>query len=97
MVELENGEYINANYLSIGTIDQLYLSLRISAMSEISKETMPIILDESFAYYDTKRLENILNYLNNNYKNNQILIFSCSHREKEIMDKLKVEYNLIEL
>lgn len=97
MVELENGEYINANRLSIGTIDQLYLSLRISAMSEISKETMPIILDESFAYYDTQRLENILKYLNNNYKNNQILIFSCSHREKEIMDKLKVEYNFIEL
>lgn len=97
MVELENGKYINANLLSIGTIDQLYLSLRISAMSEISKETMPIILDESFAYYDTERLENILTYLNNNYKNNQILIFSCSHREKEIMDKLKVEYNLIEL
>ena len=30
---------------------------------EISEETMPIILDEAFAYYDEKRLENILKYL----------------------------------
>lgn len=97
MVELENGEYINANRLSIGTIDELYLSLRISAMMNISKETMPIILDEAFVYYDGERLKNILKYLDNNYKNNQIIIFSCSNREKEIMNKENIEYNLIEL
>ena len=59
-VEKENGEYINCDKLSIGTIDQLYLSLRLSVMQEISKEKMPIILDEAFAYYDNERLENIL-------------------------------------
>ena len=96
-VENENGEYIDCNKLSIGTIDQLYLSLRLSAMNEISEEKMPIILDEAFAYYDNERLENILKFINENYKENQVLIFTCSNREKEILDKLNVEYNLIEL
>ncbi|MBO4816640.1 MAG: hypothetical protein J5507_07160, partial [Clostridia bacterium] len=96
-VENENGDYIDCNKLSIGTIDQLYLSLRLSAMNEISEEKMPIILDEAFAYYDNERLENILKYINENYKENQVLIFTCSNREKEIMDKLNIEYNLVEL
>lgn len=96
-VEQENGEYIDCNRLSIGTIDQLYLSLRLSAMNEISEEKMPIILDESFAYFDNERLENILKYIYENYKENQVLIFTCSNREKEIMDRLGMEYNLVEL
>ena len=97
IVELNNGEYINANKLSIGTIDQLYLSLRLSAMQEITQEKMPVILDEVFAYYDNERLENILKYLNENYKENQIIIFTCSNREKEILDKNEIKYNYISL
>ena len=97
IVELNNGEYINANKLSIGTIDQLYLSLRLSAMQEITQEKMPVILDEVFAYYDNERLENILKYLNENYKENQIIIFTCSNREKEILDKNEIKYNYINL
>ena len=96
-VEMENGEYMDCNRLSIGTIDQLYLSLRLSAMNEITEETMPIILDEAFAYYDSERLENILKYIYDNYKNNQVLIFTCTNREKQILDKLNMEYNLINL
>ena len=96
-VENENGEYIDCNRLSIGTIDQLYLSLRLSSMNEISKEKMPIILDETFAYFDNERLENILKFINENYKENQVLIFTCSNREKDIMDKLDIEYNFVEL
>lgn len=95
IVELENGEYVNANKLSIGTIDQLYLSFRLSAMQEITKEKMPIILDETFAYYDNSRLENILKYIDSDLKENQVIIFTCSNREKDILDKNNIEYNFI--
>lgn len=97
IIEREDGEYINCNNLSIGTIDQLYLSLRLSAMNEISEEKMPIILDEAFAYYDNERLENILKFINENYKENQVIIFTCSNREKDILDELNVEYNIVNL
>ena len=97
IIEKEDGEYINCNNLSIGTIDQLYLSLRLSAMNEISKEKMPIILDEAFAYFDNERLKNILQFINDNYKENQIIIFTCSNREQEILNELKIKYNLVNL
>ncbi len=97
IVEMQNGEYVSANRLSIGTIDQLYLSLRISIIEEISKEKMPIILDEVFAYYDDERLENILKYLIEKYCNHQLIIFTCTNREIEILNKLNCKYNCVVL
>lgn len=97
VVELENGEYVKANKLSIGTVDQLYLSLRLATIKELSDENMPIILDESFAYYDNERLTNILKYLHINYKSNQIIIFTCSNREKEILERNDIKYQYINI
>ena len=97
IVELENGEYISANRLSIGTIDELYLSLRLSMIDEISNEKMPIILDEAFAYFDDERLKNCLIFLAEKSKEHQIIILTCSNREKQILDSINIKYNLVEL
>ena len=97
IVENEYGEYISADLLSTGTIDQLYLSLRLSMIDELSSEKMPIILDEAFAYYDDNRLENIIKFLYNNMKEHQVIIFTCTRREQEILNKLAIEYNLVEI
>ena len=96
IIEISNGDYIQAEALSMGTIDQLYLSLRLAILKEISEESIPIILDESFAYYDEKRLTNILKYLNENLYN-QIVIFTCTNREKNLLNKLDIKYNLIQI
>lgn len=95
IIEIENGNYISAKNLSIGTIDQLYLSLRIGAGMEISEEKLPIILDEAFAYWDQTRLENILKYLNEEFKDRQIILFTCTNREKEALQKLGIEFNRV--
>ena len=97
IVEKENGEYISCEKLSVGTIDQLYLSLRFGAIKEISQENMPIILDEAFAYYDEERLENILKYINQEFKDNQVIIFTCTNREKGILEKNNIENKYIEI
>lgn len=97
IVETENGNYVPADVLSIGTIDQLYLSLRISSINELTKENMPIILDETFAYFDNERLGKVLEFLNKEYKDRQILILTCTNRENEILNKMNIEYNKIEL
>lgn len=96
-VELENGRYDSANKLSCGTIEQLYLSLRIAILNQITEENMPIILDEAFAYYDDDRLENILKYINEEYSNKQVLIFSCSNREIELLEKNNIKFNLVNI
>ena len=97
IVENEFGEYIPAELLSVGTIDQLYLSLRLSMIDDMSNEKMPIILDEAFAYYDDLRMENIIKFLSDNLQEHQVIIFTCTNREKNILDKLGLEYNWVEL
>lgn len=97
IVELPNGKYVSAEKLSGGTIEQLYLSLRLSMAKEISDENMPIILDEAFAYYDDERLKNTLEFLSNKFKENQIILFTCTNREKEVLDKLNKNYKIITL
>ena len=97
MVEKENGDYVDAENLSIGTIDQLYLALRLATTEEITNEKMPIILDEAFAYYDTERMGNMLQYLATEYADRQIIIFTCSKREIELLEKLEIEHHLVHL
>lgn len=97
IIEKDNGEYAEAEKLSIGTIDQLYLSLRLAMAKELAEESMPIILDEAFAYYDEERLANILKYLDTECKDTQIIIFTCTNREKEILEKANMKFNLINL
>ncbi len=96
MVEVENGNYVSANLLSVGTIDQLYFALRMAILKEMTNESLPIFLDESFVFFDKNRLINTINYLNEN-NNNQIIIFSCTDREKNILDELNIKYNLINM
>lgn len=97
VVELENGDYIPADRLSIGTIDQLYLSLRLAVLDELTEETLPIILDEAFAYYDTERLENILKYMNEDLGDRQIIILTCTNREEAILNKLEIPHQYIQI
>lgn len=97
MVELPSGEYVSADRLSLGTIDQLYLALRISMCTDISNENMPLILDEAFAFYDDERLENIFRFFIENYYDKQIIILTCTRREEEILNRLKVEFNKVVL
>ncbi|MBR2786999.1 MAG: AAA family ATPase [Clostridia bacterium] len=95
MVELGSGDYVSAERLSLGTIDQLYLSLRLSMNTEVSSENMPIILDEAFAYYDDERLENILKFLADNYGDKQIIILTCTNREENVFGKLGYVVNKV--
>ena len=42
-----------------------------------------------------KREKSILKYIEKQYGNHQILIFTCTKREQEILDELKIEYNYV--
>ena len=97
IIENNRGEYVEAIKLSTGTIDQLYLALRLSMIDELSKENLPIILDESFAYSDNNRLKNMLQYLTSDLNNHQTIIFTCTDREQKMLEEMNIPYNLVEL
>jgi len=97
MVELPNGDYMPIDKLSTGTIEQLYLAFRISMIDDLSEETLPLFLDETFAYYDDERLQNILIFLEKESQKRQIFIFTCSNRETEILKNLNIDFNYINI
>lgn len=97
IVEIGNGDYISAERLSSGTIDQLYLSLRLAILDSMADEKIPIILDEAFSHFDDTRLNNILKYINNKFNDRQLIIFTCNEREINILNNLGINYNLIKL
>lgn len=97
IIENNRGEYVEAIKLSTGTIDQLYLALRLSMIDELSKENLPIILDESFAYSDNNRLKNMLQYLTSDLNNHQTIIFTCTDREQKMLEEMNIQYNVVEL
>ncbi|MBO4293369.1 MAG: hypothetical protein J5881_03165, partial [Clostridia bacterium] len=97
MVELQNGDYMQIDKLSVGTIEQIYLAFRISMIDDLSEETLPLFLDETFAYYDDERLQNVLMFLIKESQKRQIFIFTCSNREKEILEKLNTDFNFLSI
>lgn len=93
LVENSIGEIIPISKLSIGTVDQMYLGFRMGVLQKFGN--LPIILDESFAYYDDERLENTLKTLLKLKR--QIIIMTCSNRERDILEKLNEKYNYVEV
>ena len=87
---------LKSSHLSKGTLEQIYLSLRLAAADILfGDDTKPILMDDAFAMYDNKRMGRALEFLNENL--DQVIIFSCHTREKVMADKLGLEYNLIKL
>ena len=91
----EHGEYVNLERFSTGTIEQVNLALRLAYIDTISKESLPIILDEAFAFYDDERLANIMRFLSQEYIDRQVIIFTCSNREKKIIDEENIPANVV--
>ncbi len=90
-VEIENGQRVEASKLSVGTIEQIYLALRLSIINELSEESFPIILDEPFAYSDKDRMSDMMQFLAK--VDNQVIVLTCTDREKEEATKLNIDYN----
>ena len=81
--------------LSAGTIDQMYLGFRMAIADKY--HNVPIIFDEAFVFCDDTRLTNILKTLSEMAEDRQIIIMSCSEREKKIMEDLKIEFNMVRI
>jgi len=82
--------------LSRGTLEQIYLALRLAAGSVImQEEEMPIFFDEAFAMYDDIRLAETLRALAKTGK--QIFIFTCQKRESAILEEEGIAYHAVNM
>lgn len=77
---------ISIDQVSRGTVEQIYFALRMAATEILYDEEYPIILDDTFVFYDDVRLESTLRWLVKSKK--QVLIFTCQKREQDILNKI---------
>ena len=96
------GKIVPIEDVSSGTMDQIYLALRLAAARLIQGDTgaaearLPLIFDDSFAMYDEQRLASALRYITEIH-HGQILLFTCHTREQRILENEDVKFNLIEM
>lgn len=78
-----DGEAHDAQLLSLGALDQLYLAVRLAICETVlpSDEPLPLVLDDALVRFDDTRCAAALELLLRESRTRQILLFTCQHRE----------------
>ena len=71
---------------SDGTVDQLYLALRLAVAEELTP-TAPLVLDDALVRFDDERLAVALEILKEESKEKQVILFTCQSREQTLQAK----------
>ena len=89
---------VPVSQVSSGTMDQVYLALRMAAarLLQTGHDQMPLIFDDSFVQYDDERLKTALKWLSQAY-DNQLIIFTCHQREAQMMTANQIPFQLISI
>lgn len=87
---------IKPDYLSQGTLDQLFLSLRIAATELLSKKVkLPLFFDDPFTHFDLQRLQQVLAILIQLSSEHQIIYFTHNQNVVDILEDLDTGGNAI--
>ena len=78
----------SAQWRSEGTVDQLYIALRLAVAEELMPGA-PLVLDDALVRFDDRRLKNALNLLKEATASKQVILFTCQNRETQIYAELK--------
>ena len=92
----DEDSYVGIEYLSAGTIEQIYLAVRLSVARLLCKDKMPLIIDDIFTAYDETRLVNTLDCLKT-IDTEQIILMTSNPHIGDMLDDLNMDYNYVEL
>jgi uncharacterized protein YhaN len=85
----ENGEQRAVDFLSGGTRDLAYISVRMALIDMLYTEKPPIVLDESFANQDNQRARSMMRACAHlALSGYQSFIFTCRQREGVLASEL---------
>jgi hypothetical protein len=76
------------SYLSQGTVDQLYLALRLALAQVVlpAGADCPMVLDDALVTFDDTRLALALRLLQDLSRSRQVLLFTCQSREGQMLE-----------
>ena len=73
----------DALWRSDGTMDQLYLALRLAVAEELTPKA-PLILDDALVRFDDTRMQAAMGILREMSQEKQIICFTCQEREANV-------------
>ncbi len=71
---------------SDGTVDQMYLALRLAVAQELAPAA-PMILDDALVRFDDTRLQSAMKILKDVAEEKQVILFTCQTRERELLEQ----------
>ncbi len=93
----QTGRLICVESLSRGTMDLIYLAMRMELVTVLCEKTnLPLLMDDSFNHLDDQRASGLLLYLSQHLPG-QALIFTCQHREEQILRQNELAAHIITL
>ena len=76
-VEQENGQWMEAFYLSKGALDQLYIAIRFAFIFQIAKKMkIPVLIDDGFVNFDRERLSIMIELMEELSRVTQVFYFT---------------------
>lgn len=85
------GQSFNITALSKGTVDQLYIALRLAigyVMSE--KYDVPFLIDDGFVHFDHERMTQAIEVMNEIAETKQIILFTCNREVGKLTDAIEL-------
>lgn len=81
----ENEDILRSSlWRSDGTVDQLYLALRLAVAEELTPDA-PLVLDDALVRFDDERLSVALEILKEASQGKQVILFTCQSREEKFI------------
>lgn len=95
----KNGARKSTDQLSRGTLEQLYLSLRLGLAEEFSRRaiSLPMVLDDVLVNFDPSRAKRLAEGLSDFAKRHQVLLFTCQPSTRELFREVDPEANIVSL
>ena len=97
----EAGEFVDPakSRLSQGTIEQVFLSLRLGLVDHLDPkgESLPLLLDETFVNWDHDRLVRGLSVLAQVANRRQLILFTCHPWMLKAMEEAGFAYQLVSM
>lgn len=83
--EAGTGGLTDWQYLSAGTADQAYLALKLAVTELICKgsSSLPVMMDDPFVQYDSKRAAKAMEFLEGYSADRQVIMFTCRESVKK--------------
>lgn len=85
-----------ALHLSGGGLEQLYLAVRL-ALCQLTAPDVPLLLDDTLAYFDDQRATRALELLRTLAHQRQVVVFSCHQREGAWAEAHQVPHQHLDL